>query len=488
VYEILRDRDLEPLAEGVLEVLEKVGMSCQSTEIVRALEQRGARVDRAGGSIRFPRAMVADFVGKLRAEDKHRWAGELKGENRETLYSGYVPPVERANEFRAPDLPYVFHPLAPFIYDDEKRRKRDATREDMVLVTKMADALHPELGVGHSLILSDVPAAIEPLEAALALLEYAHKPRGVYVQDVRQMDYLREMEAIAGIQDPCWRWLANVSFASPLKLGKEIGDRFVGMVKSGDYPAKVYTMAVSGVNAPVTVAGCVVLQSAEFLALWLAARALRHDVPLTAMALTGVMGMRGGDVNYWAFDALMRRLATCEFIRKWTGVCISPGVGEYSPARLPGFYSALEKAYVAMTIAAFTGHHPQLGIGHLESGLVFSPAQFLLDRDFAGGLKFLERPEISPASIGLETILDVGFGTDRTYLESEHTLKRFRSCLWDPAFLDLAGWTPESEAKALAKAQAKVKELVSAYQKPPVDPDKLAKMRQVVDRAKKELL
>ncbi|MFH0795774.1 MAG: trimethylamine methyltransferase family protein [Candidatus Omnitrophota bacterium] len=488
MYEILKENNLELLKKGVFRVLEQLGMVCQNKEILKALEERGAKVDYEQKSAKFPERMVQEFVGEIRKENKTAWREKIKGKNQEVLYSGYVPPLESPNEFIAPLLPSLFHPLATFFYDDDKKEKRPGNKADFIRLVKLGEVLHPEQGVGHTLILSDVPSPIEPLEAALLLLEHSHNPRGVYLQDIRQADYLMEIAEIFGIKDPCWHWLANVSFASPLKLGKEIAERFVYMVKSGNYPAKAYTMAVSGVNAPVTTAGCTVLHTAEFLALWISGRALNPGIPLTGLVLTGRMDMKSGEANYWAFDALVRRLATCEFIGRWLGVSVSPGVAEYSPAKIPGLYATLEKAYLGMVIAAFTGCHPSSGIGHLEAGLTLSPVQFLLDREFAGGLKFLEPPVVNEEMIGLETILDVGFGIQKNYLETEHTLKNFRSCLWQPELFNPEGWTPESEEKILEKAKKRVNELVAQYRKPEIDPDKIGKAREVVERAKRKLL
>ncbi len=488
MYEILKDRDLELLKEGVLKILEQLGMKCQNKEILKALEERGAKVDYEQEIAKFPKKMVQEFVEEIRKEDKAAWREKIRGKNQEVLYSGYVPPLKSPNEFTAPSPPCLFHPLATFFYDDDKKEKRPGNKADFIRLVKLGEVLHPEQGVGHTLILSDVPSPIEPLEAALLLLEHSHNPRGVYLQDIRQAEYLTEIAEIFGIKDPYWHWLANISFATPLKLSKEIADRFVYMVKSGNYPAKVYSMAISGVNMPVTTAGSIVLTAAEFIALWISARSLNPKIPLTGMVLTGTMNMRSGEVIYWLSDSLIRRFAVCEFIRKLLGTSVSPGIGEWSPSKLPGFYTTLEKAYLAMTIAAFTGYHPELGIGHIEAGLTLSPVQFLLDREFAGGLKFLEPPVVNEKMIGLETILDVGFGIQKNYLETEHTLKNFRSCLWQPELFNPEGWTPESEEKILTKAKRKVEELISQYQKPAVDPDKIMKTRKVIEKAKKEIL
>ena len=40
-YSILKDRDIQPLGDAVINVLEKVGIFCQNKEILKALEKNG---------------------------------------------------------------------------------------------------------------------------------------------------------------------------------------------------------------------------------------------------------------------------------------------------------------------------------------------------------------------------------------------------------------------------------------------------------------
>ena len=488
MFETLNDKDVELLTDGVLSVLERLGMSTPNKEILNALEHMGAKVDYEEKNAKFPKKLVEKFIEEIRKEDKMKWEDKIEGENKKNALSGLRPYNQSVPLFKAPEPPWLFHVGAPFYYDDEKKEKRRATRDDFINLVKLGDKLHPDLGVGHHLILSDVPPIIEPLEAALILLEYAHKPRGVFPLDIKLLDYLLEIEEIAGIKDPHWHWLGAVSFTSPLKLGADTSDRFVSMVKSGHYPAKVFTMATRGVTAPVTVAGAIVSIAAEFVSLWICARALNPEIPLTGTLLSGVMDMKSGALSFSGFDVAITGISVCELIRKWFGVLATPGFGEWTQSKLPGVYTALEKAYQAMIYAAFTGFHPCLGFGQIDSGLSISPVQLLLDREIAKGLKFLEHPLITEDTIGLEAILDVGYGIDKNYLEAEHTIRHFRNCLWEPEFFDRRGWDRGSEEKVLNKANEKVKQLLSEYKKPEVDSDKISRVRQVIERARKKLL
>ncbi|MHB0874765.1 MAG: trimethylamine methyltransferase family protein [Anaerolineae bacterium] len=469
-FTVLREDDVEPLAEAVLTVLERVGLTCDDDEVMRALAGFGAHVDRERHLATFPRPLVLDFVAQLRREA--------------------APAREDAGRFRAPGMPGLLHQLAIYTYDWPKREKRLGNRDDFVYLTKLADVLHPEHGAGHSLLLSDVSAAVEPLEVALLLFRYAHHPAGVVVADVRQIDYVREIEDIAGIDNPYWHWVTNVSFATPLRLSREAAALLTYLVRSGDYPAKVYNFGVSGASMPATVGGTATVAAAEILALWMCARALAPGVTIggNSMVQVGSIDMRGGGVSWWGFDGMIRSLTACAFLRRWTGVPVSPGGGEYTPSQYPGSYVSLEKAYRAMVMAAFTGYHPGIGSGHLEAGLTFSPVQLMLDRDLTAALVYLQPPVVDAEQIGLDTMLAVGHGERSTYLESEHTLRHFRHAIWAPRFLARAGWSGgDGEEGVLRRAQAAVDDLLAAYRQPEYDEDKLVRMRQVVVKARKVL-
>lgn len=460
------DRDVEELADAVLVVLERVGALYQNDQILKALETAGAKVDYAAQVATFPRGMVEGFVEQLRRE--------------------HAADEGAPRPFSPPGQSALFHQLCQYYYDAAKRERRIGNRDDYVTLLKLGHALHPDQGVGQCLLLSDVPAEIEPLAATLLQFEYVGRPRGAYVQDVRQIDYLAEIEQIAGVEDLIW--LANVGFSSPLRFGRNVADRFVQTMKLGR-PISTYVMTLSGAGTPVTVAGCTVIASAELLALWMAGRALNPDAPVRAGVWLATMDMRSGQASYHGPDAMIRNFAASEFLHRWTGVAIGVGSGEYGPAKTPGLYASLEKAYRAMAVAAFTGSHPSVGSGHLDGGLTMSPVQLLLDREMSAALAHMKTPvEVSADAIGLDTILEVGHAEETNYLETNHTLEHFRSALWLPELLSRLGWEgPESEAQAIERGQARVDELVASYEKPDFDEGKLAAMREVVERARKEL-
>jgi trimethylamine:corrinoid methyltransferase-like protein len=485
---VLTSRDVDLLADGVCRVLERQGFQCDHPAILDAFAQAGASVDADRHVARIPAAVTRRFAEALAAEDKSGWQRQVHVEDRQVIYSGFQP-YRSPGRFVPPRPPYMFHNLSTYFHDDETGALRPGNRADFVTLIRLGDVLHPEVGMGHALNLAaDAPAPIEPLEAALVLLEHSCHPRGVYVMDMRQVPYLEEVEAIFGIEDPYWHWMANICPTSPLKLDRLAAERYVHMLGTGLYPAKLAAMPVSGVNMPITVGGTVVVIAAEFLALWLVARVLQpRKLPLTGMPILGTLDLACGSVSFTAFDAAIRRFAICDFVRQWTGVRLAPGPGEWTPTKTPGSYCTLEKAHFAMMAAAFTGCHPDIGVGHIDSGLSISPVQLLLDHEYTQALRFLQVPPLRSEDLGLEAIAEVGFGLDHDFLTTDHTIGAMRQSTWMPHCWNRNGWSPQAEAELLARTRARVRELVAQHRPPEVDPAKLAAARAVVQRARQEL-
>ncbi len=476
---LLTDSGVAELADGVVNVLEHVGILCQNDEILEALSAWGASIDTETQIARFPRELVKEFVTGLRAE-------------------GLAGSSDAGSQFVPPPLPTLETQVAQFFRDDATGELRPGNREDFITLIKLGDVLHPEEDVGHSLLLTDVPPMVEPLEAAMLLAEYAHRPGPAFAWNVRQVDYLTEMGDILGIPD--WFTWGASCFAHPLRFDRDVADKFVRSVRSGraaglagmhvTAAAGLTGMQISGFTTPVTAAGFIVVSAAEFVGTWIAARALNPAVPLTGSIWGGSLDMQTGGVSYSSPDAMLRAFAASEFLRKWCSLEVAVGGGEYCDAKAPGLYTALEKAYKAMTIAAFSGRHPSVGQGMLESGRTISPVQLLLDRELGRAVQILGQPiEVTPETIALDTIFDVGVALDKSYLHTTHTLKNFRENTWLPELIDRSGWNgAESDQALVAKARQKVEELIAAYVKPEVDPDKLARMREIVERARLELI
>jgi trimethylamine--corrinoid protein Co-methyltransferase len=481
--QMLRDEHIEPIADTSLSILEQLGILCQNDELLRSLDAAGARVDYAAERVRFPRAMVEEHVASFRAQYGGRMYESSYQISDPTSEGGRV--AESAG-FAPPSLPVLSTDIAQLYYDWPSRTRRSSNTPDFITMLKLGEVLHGGQGVGHTLTPTDVPAILEPMHSALVMAEHVTNPVGVYCFRADQRPYLHEMGEALGIGDQLLAWGA-ICFAHPLRFDREPAARFVLMAKAG-VPVGLTAMPVAGVSTPITPEGFMAMTAAEQVAGWIAARAVNPDVPLGGSMWAATVDMRSGTVSYSAPDAMYMAFCSIEFMRRWTGVSIPPGGGEYCDAKEPGLYAVLEKMYKAMMVAAFTGQHPAVGSGMLECGKTMSPVQLLLERDFLGSLDIFGR-EIAPtaANLAFDTMLEVDLGFGRNYFESGHTLGSFRDNVWLPKLIDREGWKGWDQDEALVnKAQAKFEDLLAEYRKPEVDPDKLAAMRAILDRAARD--
>jgi trimethylamine--corrinoid protein Co-methyltransferase len=461
--------DMETLEESIFEVLDSVGMMFQDEELLRALEAAGARVDYAAEVARFPKSVQRAFVEAVR----HERAGAVSTDS-------HVP-------YRAPSLPSLETQVAQFVYDYDAQERRPGNREEFIELIKFGEALHGDAGVGHCLLLRDVPPLLEPIEAGVLLAEYARHPHGPFAWNVAQEPYLQEMAEILGRSR--FHTFGAVCPAHPLRFDRAVAGRYVRMMRSG-HAAGLTAMPTVGVSAPVTIEGFLVVSAAELLATWIAGRALAPSCELGGAMWAATLDMRTGQASFTAFDAVYYDIACVQFVRKWCGVEIAVGTTDYGAAKAPGLYAVIEKAYRSMTVAAFTGRHYQFGQGMLDSGKVLSDVQLLLERDFSRGLQQYARlMDPTEESVALPTILEIGVGIESNHFQTDHTARHFRQSLWMPELLQRTGWSGFAEEKQLLdETRDKAKALVASYRKPDGRDDQIAALRKVADRARRELL
>ncbi len=492
-HRLLEGIDIEPLVAATCGVLEKVGILCQNREILEALAALGARVDLGQERARFPEAMVRAFVAGVQAESVRPPAGKAptgKAPDASAVaafYENYTGGAHGAAPvFVKPEMPAFGTQIAQVYYDYAADERRGGSRQDLITCLQIGEALHGAHGVGHCLCQTEVAAPLESLESALVMAEYCERPQPPFAWYVDQVDYLIEMGEIMGWKN--WFTYGATCFAHPLRLDKDVADKFVRRIRHGG-TAGFTAMPVAGMTTPVTVEGFTAVAAAEIVATWLAGRALNSRCPLGGSMWSATLDMRSGETSYSAPDALYYGFVCCEFIRRWSGISLPVGGGDYCAAREPGLHTAMEKAWKAMTIAAFQGHHPGIGEGLLECGRTLCPVQLLIERDLTEGWAHLAgRPAPTAARINLEGSIQVDLGFLENHLGSEHTLAHFRE-LWRPALIDRRGWRGQiSDRQMLEQAQGQIGELLAAYRKPEGREDRLAQMRAVVERARRALV
>ena len=112
------------------------------------------------------------------------------------------------------------------------------------------------------------------------------------------------------------------------------------------------------------------------------------------------------------------------------------------------------------------------GAGWMEGGLVASLEKFVLDFDLIQMVKsFLQPLDLNRDALGLDAMAEVGPGGH--FFGCAHTMARYQNAFFSPMISDWRNfeqWQSAGSPHASDKAQTILKQVLDAYQKPPIDP------------------
>jgi trimethylamine--corrinoid protein Co-methyltransferase len=225
----------------------------------------------------------------------------------------------------------------------------------------------------------------------------------------------------------CW-------VTSPFMLTRENIEIAMEARRLLDRPIEFGQMPVAGASCPVTVAGALVQNTAESLALC-AMRLAIDDLPHPITPASAILDMRHGSHRQSGPDLVLHRLAGSEMHAYLFGGRPTTSTAGVS-AQTVSPQSLYEKAWMAAF--NFALGHRDLGIGCLATSDVGSPVQLVLDYDMGTRLRHVLREvSVDPDHVGLETILDVA-PRGSHHLETEHTVRFFREETWLSSLVDHA--------------------------------------------------
>ena len=470
---LFTEEDLDRLSSAVFHILEHTGIQVHGEEFLDALAGMGAQVDKAYKSVKFPRRLVEEFTEARRKKPAE-------------------PPERRHEGEYAPAVGCV---IAPFLHDFEQQTRRPGVREDLIYIIHWAEVDTPATcHVGQAVTMSDVDPRVEPIEAYGLLLEHSGRPdEGAYTSDANQIEFLLD---IATVYHGRQIFPHGASFmTSPLTFGDRVARHILASIRFGRREFGIGVMPICGGNAPMTIAGNVALSAAEILGGWLTIKSLQPEAAFGGGVCNGLVDMRRGVAAFNSPEALLANLGVCELFERRFGGGVGVAAGaDYIDAHVPGLQAAYERTYRAMAIAAFAGGRFYLGgTGTLDGGKIFSPVQFILERELGEGLWRLGQGiQVDDDALAVETINAVGVGEGGSYLDAAHTMAHFRET-WFPNLLCRSPWVSDEiefqrEAKMLEAAHQCYKEAIARYTPPAKDEDKLNEIRKIVARARRHLL
>jgi len=476
---VLSEEAIEQLHLGVLRVLRETGLKIRGKFLLDVLADSGCRVDHGRQRAWFDPGLVEKQIGAQN--------GRYKAV-RSSLSYPFCAQLPKDGVAWPDGYSVDYGYGTPQIYDYAERRARPATTEDQVSMIKLGNALDCVRAVNAPVICSDVDPRIETIESSRLLLMNTRKPGWVGTSSGAEVKYLADMAALA--VDHCDATLRTCPpvivnaycTTSPLKLDTRSCE-VLEQALAYKFPINIAPMPILGGTTPMTPAGSAIVAAAEILGCMTAATLIDPEIYYYCTSISAEMDMKTSTIRYATPAAVLTDAALHQLFRDRYGIVCNVEAG-YVEADSPGTLAAVSKMYRQMAFASTVSCSLPLGL--LDNARVFSPVQAMIDLDLAEAIyRYGQGIAVTPETMALDLINDIGFSTEKNYVESEHTLHHFRDIGWYPSVFSPTG---SSDRAILDRADRRWRDLVAAQEPAERDSEFSRAVDKIVNAARRELL
>jgi trimethylamine--corrinoid protein Co-methyltransferase len=464
---LLSDAQKDEIHSATLEVLRRTGADVLVPKVRDLLKKAGCWVD--GARVRIP-AHLIDWA--IRTAPSRVVLCDQNG--------------DRAMELEGRKGYYGTGSDTPFVIDAYTGERRQAVLADIANVAKLVDYLDNIDFLMCMGIASNVTESISDLYHFREMAHNTSKPIVYTAWDRANLEAIVEMaEAVAGGAEALQRnpFMALYSEPiSPLTHAEESCEKLLFLADKG-LPV-VYTPGMMiGATAPVTVAGALVQANAEALSGLLITQLVREGAPVIGAGGILFMDMAKGLISYAAPEFMLAMTAFSEMYHYYKLPIFS--FSGCSDAKVFDQQAAAEGA-IWMMLTALGGGNLIHDVGYIESGMTACYEQLVAMNEVAGLVKrFMDGVEISPETIGLDVIDEIGPAGH--YLEHEHTYKHFRDN-WVPKLFDRASheeWELDGSRTLGDRANAVVREAFETHEPETLDQDVAEALEVIIQKAEK---
>ena len=477
-FELLSEVQLHKIHDASLEVLSKTGMKIDSENLRRGLKKKGAIVDRNSKVVRFPGKLVEESI-----ENNRRL---LRDGKKLHLVNGVTSEVTNDNRIAA-----KISGGCEKYFDWDTCSIKDAAAEELLKYIRIGEKT-PEVNfVGNPIIMrrdlngDRVDEKLRRIKTAALIAKNTRKIGSMEVSDEKELDLLVEIGIIARggkrqyYENPCL--LTAKETISPLFLDEHSGDILLALAKRG-LPCTIIPMPITGISAPVSRLGNVVVGNAEILGVMTAIHTLCPESPVGGGSITGIMDMQTSVVSFSAPEAILQDIAISEVHGKLYGFDFLIGSG-YFDAKYPNPQVIAEKT-MKYLFTYLSGRY-SYPVGLIHSGSVFSIEQAMVDLEICRYIHghFTEIGDFQGVHEIVELIDKVGIRG--SYIAEDHTLRHFKNN-WFPRIMDRTSFLSfeESEKKNIyTRGHEKVKNLLLQGDFWEIDSDRAKEIDAVVKKA-----
>jgi len=453
---VLSAEQVERIIDAAYRVLEEAGLEIRSPEARAVYRRAGALVDDGTQMVRIGRELVTAQL----ATAPSQFVLHARNPARDLHVGGNVVNFGPVNG-------------APNASDAESGRRYGdiAAFRNILKLTHRLGILHWQGGIVVEPV--DVPVTLRHLAAYQAHIECTDivwAARGVGRVQAEDALAMSAIEHRCSIEDlalrPTLMTVTNVN--SPRRVDEEILENIMVMASHGQCVV-ITPFTLMGAMAPVTLAGALVQQTAEALAIVTLCQLLRPGAPCVLGGFTSNVDMRTGSPAFGTPEYVHATIATAQLARRLR-LPVRTSAVNASPA--VDAQSTYETAFSLQAAILSHSHLINHAAGWLEGGLTASFEKIIVDAELLRNWAEILKPvAFSEDDLGVEAIEHVAPGGH--FFGTQHTLARYQAAFYRPLLSDWSNfenWTEAGARDATQRATGLWKQLLASYEAPPLDP------------------
>ncbi len=452
-FRMFSEDQLEELFNGVLHVLEYVGLEVKHEEAREILEEAGAWVD--GDRVRLPSYMVKDALAKA---PRSFTVYARDGNPEHDIHIG----PGRAH--------FGPGPTCMNFIDVETMERRPYQRKDVPVVAKVVDSL-PNIDFCESLgSVDDVPYDLSALYEFADMFRYTTKPIVAWSFDYYDSNAIHRIAVEeAGGQDAFEKRPTYIHYCEPLSPLISTTDSLNKLVFAAEkrIPLIFTPCPLAGGTAPVTPAGIIIQAAAESWMGLTIAQNIQPGLPFIMGGVLSVMDMSSMILAYGAPElslmmAGLTELAHYAGLPLWqTGGCTDSKTFDEQ---------AITEGSLSVFFSALTGGDLCHDVGYTESAMTGSVFQLTAMNEAIGYARRITRGiEVNEDTMAVDVIHRVG--PNGHYLKDEHTRRYYKSEYWLPTLNDRSSyedWELMGGKSFKDRTVAKVQDILATYEQVPL--------------------
>ena len=362
----------------------------------------------------------------------------------------------------------------PAFASDVERGRRPgshAEQAEFIRLIQSLDVIQQEGGGPFEAM--DLAPETRHLDLCLSLIRLLDKNwQGIALGRERASDCI-DMAAIALGTDraglaaaPALLTIVNTN--TPLTLDIPMAEGLIELAGAGQAVC-VTPFTLAGAMAPATLAGALVLQNAEMLAVGSLIQLVRPGAPMVYGSFTSNVDMRSGSPAFGTPEFTKAAQACGQLARRYGLPFRSSNTTTSNTADAQAAYESAMSLWGAVMGGANLVNH---AAGWLEGGLTASYEKLIIDAEMLQMMaEYLQPIEVDDASMGLEAIAAVGPGGH--FFGSPHTIERYETAFYSPLVSDWRNfetWAESGSIDARERAHQIWRRLLEESESPALDP------------------